>query len=215
MDEVALRAGAHRVVEALGGRRRLVAAGFLAVGLLAGLRALSPAPAPTVTVWAAAHDLTGGRPLAGADLARVALPATTVPAGALRAGAQVVGRLLAAPVRRGEPLTDVRLLGPSLLAALPEQGLVAIPIRVADGSAAAAVVKPGDLVDVIATADTAADGTRDPVTVASRVQVLTVPGTGGSSDGGGLVVLAATHEQAAALAQASATTRLSVTIERP
>ena len=210
-----MRAVARRVVETLGGRRRLVAAGFLAVGLLAGLRALSPAPAPTVTVWAAAHDLTGGRPLAGADLVRVALPVAAVPAGALRAGTQVVGRLLAAPVRRGEPLTDVRLLGPSLLAALPEQGLVAIPIRVADGSAAAAVVKPGDLVDVIATADAAADGTREPVTVASRVQVLSVPGTGSSSDGGGLVVLAATHEQAAALAQASATTRLSVTIERP
>jgi Flp pilus assembly protein CpaB len=215
MDEVSLSAAARRVVEVLGGRRRLVAAGLVAIAVVAGLRSLSPAPAPTVTVWAAAHDLSGGRPLAGADLVRLALPTAAVPAGALRAGTQVLGRLLAAPVRRGEPLTDVRLLGPSLLAALPEQGLVAIPIRVADGSAAAAVVKPGDVVDVIATADSAADGAQEPTTVASRVRVLTVPGSGNSSDGGGLVVLAATRDQAAALAQASATTRLSVTIERP
>jgi len=214
MDEVALRTAARRVVEAVGGRRRLVAAGFLAIAVLAGLRALSPPPASTVAVWAAAHDLTGGRPLAGDDVIRLALPSAAVPAGALRAGTQVVGRLLAAPVRRGEPLTDVRLLGPSLLAALPDEGLVAIPIRVADGSAAAAVVKPGDVVDVLAMTDAAAGGARRPTTVASRVRVLTVPGTGDSSDGGGLVVLAATRDQAAALAQASATTRLSVTIER-
>jgi Flp pilus assembly protein CpaB len=215
MDEVALRAGARRIVEAVGGRRRLLAAGFLAVAVLAGLRALSPSPPPTVTVWAAAHDLSGGRPLAVADLVRVALPATAVPSGALRTGAQVAGRLLAAPVRRGEPLTDVRLLGPSLLAALPEAGLVAVPIRVADGSAAAAVVKPGDLVDVIATTDSTTGEAGRPETVASRVRVLTVPSGSDNGDGAGLLVVAATHDQAATLAQASATNRLSVTIERP
>lgn len=212
---MSLRAGAQRVVEAVGGRRRLLAAGFLAIAVIAGLRTLSPAPPPTVTVWAAAHDLSGGRPLAAADLVRLALPATAVPAGSLRAGTEVAGRLLAAPVRRGEPLTDVRLLGPSLLEALPERGLVAIPIRVADGPAAAAVIKPGDIVDVLETADPQAGGPRRSVTVASRVRVLTVPGPDDGGDGGGLVVLAATPEQAGALAQASAAARLTVTIERP
>lgn len=215
MDEAALRDAIRRVVIGLGGRRRLLAAGFAAVAVLAGLRALSPAPAPTLSVWAAAHDLDGGRPLTLADVTRLALPVAAVPAGALRANATVIGRLLAAPVRRGEPLTDVRLLGPSLLAALPEPGLLAIPIRVADGSAAAAVVKPGDLVDVLETADPAAGGPRRPVTVATRVRVLTVPGPADSSDGAGLVVLAASSAQASALAQASAGARLSLTVERP
>jgi Flp pilus assembly protein CpaB len=215
MDEAYLRAGAQRAIDVLGGRRRVVAAGFLAVAVLAGLRVLSPAPPPTVTVWAAAHDLTGGRPLGAADLTRMALPVAAVPAGALRAGTRVLGRLLAAPVRRGEPLTDVRLLGPSLLAALPDAGLVAIPVRIADGTAAAAVVKPGDVVDVLETADPQLSGSRRSTTVATRLRVLTVPGPAAGSDGSGLVVLAATAAQAAALAQASAAASLTVTIERP
>jgi len=213
MDEAALRDSARRLVDTLGGRRRLIAAALLAIAALAGLRAITPKPPPTVTVWAAAHDLTGGRPLALADLTKLALPASAVPAGALRPAVNVAGRLLAAPLRRGEALTDVRLLGPSLLAALPTPGLVAIPIRVADGSAAAAVVKAGDLVDVLEVADPSAGGPRHPVTVATRVPVLTVPGAGDGTDGAGLVVLAATPAQAAALAQASAGARLTLTIE--
>lgn len=214
MDEVALRAAAGRLVASLGGPRRAAAAVLLAVAVLAALRVLSPAPPPTVAVWAAAHDLAGGRPLAAGDLARLALPTAAVPAGALKATMPVVGRLLAAPVRQGEPLTDVRLLGPSLLAALPQPGLVAVPVRVADGSAAAAVVKSGDLVDVLEVADATAGDTGNPRTVATRVLVLSVPGASDAGDGGGLVVLAATTAQASALAQASAGARLSLTVER-
>jgi len=214
MDEAALRDSARRIVDALGGRRRLVAAALLAVAALAGMRAITPKPPATVTVWAAAHDLAGGRPIAVADLTTLALPLAAVPAGALRPSTRVLGRLLAAPLRRGEALTDVRLLGPALLATLPTPGLVAIPIRVADGSAAAAVVKAGDLVDVLEVADPSAGGPRHPTTVASRVPVLTVPSAGDGTDGGGLVVLAATPTQAAALAQASAGARLTLTIER-
>lgn len=213
MDEAALRDAVRRLVDTLGGRRRLVAVALLAVAALTGLKAVTPKPPPTVTVWAAAHDLTGGRPLALPDLTKLALPLAAVPAGALRSTAGIVGRLLAAPVRRGEPLTDVRLLGPSLLATLPTPGLVAIPIRVADGSAAAAVIKAGDLVDVLEVADPSTGGPRHPRTVATKVPVLTVPSIGDGSDGAGLVVLAATPAQAAALAQASAGARLTLTIE--
>jgi Flp pilus assembly protein CpaB len=215
MDEVALRAAAARVIAALGGPRRVAAAALIAVAVLAALRVLSPAPAPTIAVWAAAHDLAGGRPLGATDVARLALPVAAVPAGALSATTPVIGRLLAAPMRQGEPLTDVRLLGPSLLAALAQPGLVAVPIRVADGSAAAAVVKPGDLVDVLEVVDPTAGESGGPRTVATRIQVLSVPGPGDAGDGGGLVVLAATTSQARALAQASAGSRLTLTVERP
>lgn len=217
MDDTRLRDLADRVLIATGGPRRLLAALCAGVALLAGVKAVAPPAERTVAVWVAAHDLSGGSPLTAHDLRAVALPLAAVPAGALRAGSQVAGRLLAAPMRRGEPLTDVRLLGPTLLTALPEPGLVAVPVRVADGSAAAALVHPGDVVDVLSVGDPVS-GRADPrpVTVASAVRVVAVPARASiAGDGGGLVVVAANRAQAAALAAASVGARLSLALLRP
>ena len=191
--------------------RRWLAALSAAVAVAATVSALSPKAPPTRAVWVAARDLSGGRPLAAAEVTLRRLPLAAVPGGALTAHDGVVGRLLAAPVRRGEPLTDVRLLEPSLLAALDRPGLVAVPVRVADCSAAAALARPGDLVDVLAVSDV-----RTPVVVAAGVRVLALPGrTDATGDGGGLVVVAVTTAQARGLAEASAGSRLSLALVRP
>jgi Flp pilus assembly protein CpaB len=214
MDETALRQSSARLVQTLGGPRRLAAAALVGVAVLAALRALAPAGPPTVAVWAAAHDLPGGRPLAAADVVAVSLPAAAVPGGALRAARPVTGRLLAAPVRRGEPLTDLRLLEPPLLAALGDDQLVAVPVRVADGPAAAALVRPGDVVDVIAA--TGEDTTARSAVVAEALRVLATPRADhGGEATAGLVVVAATRDQAAALARASTGARLSLVLENP
>jgi Flp pilus assembly protein CpaB len=196
-------------------RRALIGA-LTALAVASALSVLAPKPPRTLALWTAARDLAGGAPLAATDVVTRAFPVGDVPAGALRSGATVVGRLLAAPVRRGEALTDVRLLGPSLLAALDRPGLVAVPVRVTDGSAAAALVRVGDVVDVLAVPDATTGGPSTPSTVASGVRVLAVPvrdATG--SDPGGLVVVAVTPSQATALAQAASTTRLSLALRRP
>jgi Flp pilus assembly protein CpaB len=129
-------------------RRRLVAAVLAGLAVLSAVAAVRPPAPPSVVVLAAAHDLAPGTALALADLRPVPLPAAAVPAGALRPGAEVLGRLVAGPVRRGEPLTDVRLVGPALLAALGP-GTVAVPVRFADAGAVA-LLRPGDRVDVLA-----------------------------------------------------------------
>jgi len=215
MNDSSIRGSVDRAVQAIGGRRRLLAAGLAGLAVLAALQALRPPAPPTTAVWAAARDLSGGLPITAGDLRRVALPRADVPAGAIPAATSVAGRLLAAPVRRGEPLTDVRLLGPSLLAALPRPGLVAVPVRVVDGPAAAALVHPGDVVDVLAvTGDSGGPAT----TVARGVDVVAVPARAeadAGADGGGLVIVAATPGQAAALARSAGQTRLSLALERP
>ncbi|KWW98992.1 SAF domain protein [Carbonactinospora thermoautotrophica] len=204
--------------------RRWVAAALAGAAVLALVGALRPAPPPGQTVLAAARDIPGGVVLRPADLRPVALPAEAVPAGALRPGAQVAGRLLAGPMRRGEPLTDVRLLGPELLAGYREDGraLVATPIRVADPGVAR-LLAPGDRVAVFA-ADARTSG--DPVArmVAAGARVLAVPRAydpGSPSDPpagdpaaaeGALVVLATTPELAQELARAAVTSRLSVAV---
>lgn len=196
-------------------RRRLLTAGLLAGAMAFALHVLAPPPAPVIGVVVAARDLTAGSELA--DGARVVdRPATSVPAGALTA---VPARaVLAAPVRRGEVLTDVRLVGPSALRGLGP-GLVAAPVRVADAEEAA-LLHVGDVVDVLA-ARPAIDDTGDTDDtarlVASAVRVLSVPTpdhgplSGVASDGA-LLLVATTAPTAARLAASAVTDRLSVVL---
>jgi Flp pilus assembly protein CpaB len=211
-----------RVVTArLALRRRLLVAVLTGIGVVCGISAARPTPPPTRSVGVAARDLPGGEPLAAADLAPRRLPSADVPDATLPASVSPVGRLLAAPMRRGEPLTDVRLLSPSLLTATDQPGAVAVPVRVADGPAALALVHAGDLVDVLATSDAGAGDPLAGSTVVHDVRVLATPAhdaaadNGGSPDSAGLLIVAASPRQAAALAQAAAGARLSVAVRRP
>ncbi len=113
--------------------------------MLVGLQAASGPPAPTRTVLTAARDLPAGTVVARSDLARSAFLTDSVPAGSAVSAGKLLGRTTTGPVRRGEPLTDVRLVGGSLLDGYP--GRVAAPVRVADPGAVA-LLRVGDLVDV-------------------------------------------------------------------
>jgi len=199
-------------------RRRLVAAGLAALAVLCGLNALRPTPVPTKQIWVAAHDLSGGLPLATADLRVAAVPLADVPRHALPVTESITGRLVGAPMRSGEPLTDVRLLSPELVTALGTPNAVAVPVRVADGPAALALVHTGDRIDVLAVSDPEAAATDHSSVVVHDVRVLAIAPedpTGSSDQGGGLLIVAATSHQAAVLAGVAATSRLSVTLRRP
>jgi pilus assembly protein CpaB len=210
----------RRLCGSLAARRRLVVAVLVGIAVLSGLQALRPTPTATRRVWVAAHDLRGGEPLGRADLHLEALPATDVPAGALVADTAIIGRLLAAPMRRGEPFTDVRILTASLLAAGGAPGDVAVPVRVADGAATLALVHAGEHVDVIAAPDADSGTPSTAVTVVHDVLVLATPSHdaaaagGESADVAGLVVLETTSGQAALLARAAGTAQLSIAVRR-
>ncbi|WP_326645022.1 RcpC/CpaB family pilus assembly protein [Streptosporangium sp. NBC_01755] len=190
----------------LGRRHRLLSALVAALAMGCAVLALRPDTA-SVIVLTAARDLPGGV-LKGTDLTPAALRPGTVPDGALRPGTPFAGKILAGPARRGEPLTDVRLLGPGLLAA-HAPGTVATPVRVADPETAR-LLSPGDVVDVLAAATSTWDGTAPAMTVAEDVTVLATPDE--KSERGALVVLATTSAQATELASAQAGGRLSITI---
>ncbi|MCU1586833.1 MAG: hypothetical protein JWN31_326, partial [Frankiales bacterium] len=96
--------------------RGLLSAGLAAAAVAVALPSIAPSPAPTVQLVAARHDLVPGIPLTAGDLAVIAWPRAVAPAGALGSVEDAVGRVLAGPVRTGEALTDVRLVGASLLA---------------------------------------------------------------------------------------------------
>jgi pilus assembly protein CpaB len=204
------RSAVRELSRAVRHHRALLAAGLVAAGVATALPLLAPPPVPTLVVLAAARDLAPGAPLTAADLAPVALPRDLVPQGALTATDGAVGRAVAGPVRRGEPLTDVRLLGAGLL--VSGRGLVATPVRLAD-PATAALLHAGDRVDVLAAASDGRPTTA--TTVAAGVQVLAVPAGAQGEPDGALVVLAATPQTAARLAAAAVGSRLSVTVLAP
>jgi pilus assembly protein CpaB len=192
-------------------RARVVLAGLLLA--VAGLTAMPRPPGATgpggVEVLVAAHDLAGGV-LTAADLRTVRLPAAAVPAGALPADGSVVGRTLAGAVRRGEPLTDARVVGPELARLAAGSGSVAAPVRLAD-PAVAGLVRPGDRVDVVAVT-----GTGGTSTVASGVEVLAVPATPASNSSDGALVVLAVPEWAAPRVVATALeARLAITLRAP
>ena len=198
---------------------------------LAGLAVLLAWPAlgrPSAgsEVLVAAHDLQAGRRLTDQDVRSAQLPTAAVPAHALTPGTSVNGRAPAGPVRSGEPLTDVRLLGPALLDELSRQDgrvLVAAPVRIGD-VAAVGLLQAGDTVDVLAAgsspeesgpvADTDPQPSAGPARiVAAGARVLAVP-TAETTDptGGALIVVAVPPATAADVASAAGTSRLSVTV---
>jgi Flp pilus assembly protein CpaB len=202
----------RRWADRLAWHKRLLAAALLALAVASALSVLAPKPPATVAVLAAARDLPAGTMLTSADLRHVHLAPSAVPAGTIGA-ADLVVRVHAGPVRRGEPLTDVRLVGRALVASLGA-GTVATPVRIAD-PAAARLLEPGDVIDVLA-ASTRAGGAGLAERVATGVRVLAVPSPSDAAvslDDGALVVLATTPSTAAVLARAAVVGRLSVTID--
>jgi Flp pilus assembly protein CpaB len=190
--------------------RRLLAAGLAAAAVAAGLQVVSPPPPPTVRILAAARDLAGGARLTGDDVREVDMPPGLVPRGALRPGDRLLGRVVATPVRAGSPLTDVALLGRSLVAGYGP-GAVAAPVRITDAGAVS-LLRVGDRVDVLAAAPQGGAATD---TVAAAAPVVAVPALdsdGGPMGSGALVVLAVSPPVASRLAQAAVTAQLSVVL---
>jgi hypothetical protein len=139
-ERVALLFGRYR----LGGRRTRVLRRIVAVALLlaaAALASITPTSATEGTaVLAAAHDLPAGAQLAEGDIAVVSV--RSPPDGLLDAQrpADVAGMLLSGPMRRGEILTDARVVGTR--GPDPGPGRAAVPVPLADATVAA-LLAPG------------------------------------------------------------------------
>lgn len=132
---------------------RRVGAGGLVV--LAGVAALRSDPAGDYAeVVVADHDLRPGAALTPADVRLEKRLAATIPDGSLADVGAVAGSTLAGPARRGEVLTDVRVLGSRLAESTAGPGARIVPLRLAD-SALIDLVRVGDVVDVLAAPATA------------------------------------------------------------
>lgn len=178
------------------------------------MAALHPAQPETQLVLVARADLAPGARLAPDDLALEPRPATSLPLDPVVDGSAAAGRLLVAPLHVGEPLRERDLVAPRLLASLGP-GYVAVPVRLADDGVTA-LLRPGDVVDVVASDEDPANRTASARVVAAGVHVLVVPSTasatslGPPASSGPLVVVAATPASALDLAGAQAGSRVGI-----
>lgn len=187
----------------------------VAATMLVGLAAImalysSRDPFPGDTMVVAARDLSPGTVVDASQLTLRRLPAQAVPDGAARSPGAVLGRTLAAPIRRGEALTDVRLTGPDLTRSIsgnPE--LMSVPLRLADPGVAA-LLHAGVTVDVV----TAGPQQGEPVVLARAARVLAVleSGAGTAERDGKLVLVALDPVAATRVAATSLSQSLTVTV---
>lgn len=173
--------------------RRAAAAGLV---VLAAVTALRSDPHGEYTeIAVATHDLSPGVALTAADVRLERRSTATLPDGAQREVAPVIGATLTAPARRGEVLTDVRLLGSRLAESAAGPDARIVPVKLTD-SALLDLIRAGDVVDVLTvTGDQDDKQPARPIVVASGAVVVLVSekprGAGVGSDRVALVALPA------------------------
>lgn len=173
-----------------------------ALGLVAALVSLGAgsAPPPAAVVVARAPLGTGlliEEGTAAQALTTVPVPASAALPGTLRDPAEAVGRRVAAPVAAGEPVTQAALggapgAGPSPLAV--GERAVAVPLSAA--GAAAAGVRPGARVDVVASTGEGLTGRTALVVADAEVLGLGTPDAADPTGAPGEVVLRVRARQA-------------------
>jgi Flp pilus assembly protein CpaB len=189
--------------------RRIAAAGLV---VLAGVAALRPDPdGERAQVVVAARDLSPGAALTADDLRLEKRLAPTIPDGSQSDIDTIVGSTLAGPTRRGEVLTDVRLLGRRLAesAAGPDARLV--PVHPVDG-AVADLVRPGDVVDIVAASETSSQSTAKVVATGAIVVLVSAKQKAQAATSERVVLVALPAASANAVAGAALTQTVTLTL---
>ncbi|GFG70608.1 SAF domain-containing protein [Mycolicibacter senuensis] len=184
--------------------RRVVAGGLVVLAGVATIR--SDPQGDRVDVVVASRDIAPGTPLTAEDVSLESRSARTVPDGAATDLSSVLHTTLAGPARRGELLTDVRLLGSRLTEAAVGRDARIVGVHPAD-AALTDLVRTGDIVDIVA-ADDASDPSGAPKVLATGGIVVLVSDKQHHDDRVVLVALPAT----AAVAVAGATLAQAVTL---
>lgn len=191
--------------------RRITAGVLVAVALVLFVR--DTAGDDRIPVVTAGRDLTPGTVLTAADVVVTDWDSENVPEGALVEANAVDGQTLTGPVRTGELLTDVRLLGSRTAAAAIGTEARVVPVHLADAGVTD-LLREGDRVDVL-TVESQGDESDPPaarVLASEAVVVLVSADATGSRQRDRVVLLALPTGDATAVAAASLVSALTVTL---
>jgi pilus assembly protein CpaB len=195
---------------ALSWHRRKLAV-LAAIGaVLTAVTAAAPSGPPTLRVVRAVNELASGAVVTAADVRLADVVEGALPDAPLTDLGTAVGRRLTGPVARDQVLTGLDLMAsPGMLG----PGRVIAPLRLADADVAR-LVQAGSMIDVIA-ADPEGGGAKP---IAQSVRVLLVPARPNddsqtqTADNGALILVDVDVPTATLLAQAAASSRISVVL---
>jgi len=196
----------HGLARAASWHRRKLAVVAAIAAVLTGISAAAPAGPVMITAVRARTQLAGGTVLSASDFSVDRVAAAAAPEGVVTDPDDLVGKTLAAPVAANQMMT---LLATTSARGAVAAGHVIAPLKLAD-SGQAALLQPGDVVDVVA-ADAEAE---QAAVIAARARVVTVPEVpddrAGPAPEGALVLVDVDAQTATALAQAAASATLSI-----
>jgi pilus assembly protein CpaB len=174
--------------------------------VLTGVSAAAPEGPAMISVVKARSRLPAGAIVSTSDLVLDRVAASDIPEGVLTDPLALVGKTLAGPVAENQMMTP--LAATDARTSVPP-GHVIAPLRLAD-TALAALLRPGDLVDVIAADPQAGQA----AVVAARARVITIPTVPdervGPGPEGALVLIDVDARTASVVAHAAASASLSI-----
>jgi pilus assembly protein CpaB len=196
----------HALARATSWHRRKLAALAAVAAVLTGVTAAAPEGPAMMSVVKAKSRLPAGTVVSTSDLVLDRVAAADVPEGVLTDPLTLVGKTLAAPVAENQMMTP--LAATAARTSVP-YGHVIAPLRLVD-TALVALLRPGDVVDVIA-ADAQAGRA---IVVAAGARVVTIPQVPDEwvrpDPEGALVLIDVDAHTAPIVAQAAASATLSV-----
>ncbi|MGH3357543.1 MAG: SAF domain-containing protein [Nocardioidaceae bacterium] len=209
-DDGSARTALRTVRRAVLAHRRLVAACCAGLAVFASLSALRPPDPPTSGVVVATRDLASGATLTSADVEVREIPVDDVAAHAYASTDDVVGEVVGAPMRRGESITDMRLLASDLLSGYPD-GATLATVRIADPQSLWGV-EVGTIVDIVGVD---IDGKGAGQVVAADARVVAMPATDtedAAVSTGAVLVVSVPSDTAVSLTDASSRMQLGVVV---
>lgn len=165
--------------------RFALAAALFGLAVALTVHVLRPPPPPTVDVAVTARPVSAGTELTRDDLVLRTIATDLVPPGALHTVRDLLGRAAVVALPAGAPLHATLVSDASVSAAAP-RGTVVVPVRLSD-DAVAALLRPGDRVDLLSGTTSATGQAGVPQYLARAALVLPVPAGREPESAGGLL----------------------------
>lgn len=150
---------------------------------LAYVRSRLPVAGALVPMVVARQDLDPGTTLSVSMLEVKDHPSKYIPRGAVADPDLLVGKVLAVPVFRGEPLIGRKLSSKGGLSSVVPPGMRAYWLAAGPGTTSGSRPRPGDRVDILATFPREVMGEPMTITLTTFIEVAAVGASGGTASG--------------------------------